>query len=90
MWCTFLFISILIYDFFYSCFYILSVRFHDLNHFAYREFISLFNPVQSVFNLSYDTKICVLSDIRITVINLAFFTWFSKIKSCRELTIGTI
>ena len=69
---------------------ILSVRFHDLNHFAYREFISLFNPVQSVFNLSYDTKICVLSDIRITVINLAFFTWFSKIKSCRELTIGTI
>ena len=90
MWCTLLFFSFFIYDPFYLNLHVISVRFHDLNRLAHRKFISLFDLHHTVFNLFCDSKICVLPDIGVAVINLCLFRWFSKEKSSCKLPIGTI
>ena len=90
MGCTFLLLSLFIYDTGDADRKIAAIRFHDLNRFPHRKFISLFDPAHPVFQFSDDPQIRILFYIRIAVINLRLFIRLSKKESRRKLPVSAV
>ena len=87
---TLLLLSFFIEDTLYFRFHIFPVRLHDLNDLTHRKLVALFDPAQTVPDLSDNSEIGILFHIRIAVIDLCCLIRFSKEESCRKLAVRTI
>ena len=75
----------------YFCFYIASIRLHDLDCITYAELVALLEPGKfSLIYGFYDSKINIFIHICVIVINLRLFTWLAKLEARRELSVGTL
>ena len=91
MRCAWHIISFLIHDALYRDRNIIPVRAHDLDRFPDRKLVALFNPIEPfLILLSYNAKICVFLLIGVIIIDLSFLGRFSKEKSGRKMTVGTV
>ena len=70
--------------------HIASIRLHDLNLLTYREFIFLFQPDETVLYLVCNTKIRIIFQIGIVIVNLRLFIRLSEEEACCKFAVGTV
>ena len=90
MRCTFHRFSVFVVNCLDGNFQVRTIRAHNFYRFPDREFVTLFNMIQSlVITLSYNAEVRIFLDIRIGIINLGVFIRFSKEKACCILSVRT-